>query len=104
MGNIFQGYPKINSCTFFIHSYTNLNFNKNVEISWNRTKGRPKKTKKALKVQMKTISQIHHGLQNQIQKVMSNDTLNDADNLENFENTCINTAIVTISATIASSS
>jgi hypothetical protein len=53
---------------------------------------------------MKTISQIHHGLQNQIQKVMSNDTLNDADNLENFENTCINTAIVTISATIASSS
>ncbi len=31
-------------------------------------------------------------------------TLNDADNLENFEDTCINTAIDTISATIASTS
>ncbi len=33
-----------------------------------------------------------------------NDTLNDADNFENFEDTCINTAIDTISATIASTS
>ncbi len=33
-----------------------------------------------------------------------NDTLNDADNFENFEDTCINTAIDTISAAIASTS
>jgi len=33
-----------------------------------------------------------------------NDTLNNDDNFENFENTCINTAIDTISATIASTS
>jgi hypothetical protein len=55
---------------------------------------------------MKTILQIHHGLQNQIQnqkqlintagkkrnsrqiKSNVNDILNDADNFENFEDTC----------------
>ncbi len=98
----------------------------NLEIGQNRKKGRPNKTKKALIVQNENNSSdssrssksdteskstdssvlIQRAKKRNPRQIKSNenDTLNDADNLENFEDTCINTAIDTISATIASTS
>jgi hypothetical protein len=94
-----------------------------IEIGQNRKKARPEKTKKAFKIQNENNSSgssrssksdtesestdssvlIQSAKKRNPRQIKSNvdDTRNDADNLDDFKDTCFNTAIDTISATIA---